>query len=385
MSTARPSSLARFRLPLSIVAAGVAALAMSVTTTGAAAGVGSAAAATPTPSAPSPSGSAPSPSVSAPNTSPFPPGAPTDLTATQITSTSVTLSWTAATPGCCPVAGYEITYNEAFNDIIYIQNVGDVTTVTITNGIRPTGQYRFWIAARDVVGHRSSSSSTLTVVTPVANTGDTTPPPGPHSLTAGDVTATTVQLSWTAPADTSDVAGYQVYSFDGLFVSTLLGTTSDTTFTAPIVSGPMRSYYVRARDAAGNLSVASNTVRVNPTSASPSTPGSPSPAPLACRVTYTSQSQWTNGFVAGITLANTGTTAIDGWTLSYTFGGDQQITGSWGASTSQTGATVTMRNAAWNAVVQPGASVSFGIQGMWQASNAPPTAFTVNGVACASG
>jgi hypothetical protein len=377
MTAVNPSPLRRFRLHVLVAAAaGAAALAVTVGMTGAQAGVAPATTGTPTPP--------PAPSGSTPNTSPFPPGAPTNLAATQVTTTSVTLTWTASTPGCCAVAGYDVSYLQAFNDVIWGQTAGNATTVTITANIRSGTEYRFSVSARDDLGHRSAASS-VAVVTPVSNTGDTTPPPAPGNLTTGSTTGAAAALSWTAPADTSDVAGYNVYGFDGWFVSTLLGTTTGTTFNAPGVSGPMPQYYVRSRDAAGNVSLASNTVRAPLGGSPPGPSSSPSTNPLACRVTYTSQAQWTRGFVAGITIANTGEAAINGWTLTYTFGGDQQITGSWSATVSQSGAAVTARNASWNAVVQPGASVSFGIQGMWGASNAPPTAFAVNGVPCATG
>lgn len=373
MTAANPSPLRRFRLHLSIAAAAAAAiLTVMVGMTGAQAGAAPAAA-TPTPTAPTPS-----PGSSTPNTSPFPPSAPTDLSATPVTSTSVTLTWTASTPGCCAIDGYDIDYMQAFDDVVRRQTVGNVTTVTITNGILPTRQYRFSVSARDGLGHHSTSTS-ITVMIPASDTGDTTPPPAPRSLTAASPANGRVQLSWTPPADTSDVVGYNVYGFDGWFASTLLGTTAGTSFDAPGVSGPLPQYYVRSRDAAGNLSLASNTVRaIAPTS------GSPSTNPPSCRVTYTSQAQWTSGFVAGVTIANTGQAPTNGWTLTFTFGGDQRITGSWGAVVSQSGAVVTASNAAWNATIQPGASVSFGIQGIWGASNAAPTAFSLNGAACAT-
>lgn len=361
----------RLSLPLPVaVAAAAATLALMAATTGARAAA--APAATP----------APSPSGSTPNTSPAPPGAPTGLAATQVTTTSVTLTWAAATPGCCPVEGYDITYLQAFNDIIWTHAVGNVTTVTITANIRPATEYRFSVSARDVAGHRSAGAS-ISVVTPVTDTGDTTPPPRPSNLTASGTTGGRTLLSWMPPADTSDVAGYNVYGFDGWFVSTLLGTTTATTFEAPGVTGPLPQYYVRARDAAGNISLASNTVPA-PTSSSPPGPSSsPSSRPPLCLVSYTNQAQWIRGFVAGITVTNTGSTAVDGWTVTFAFGGDQQVTGYWGAVVSQSGTAVTASNAPWNAVIQPGASVSFGLQGIWAASNAPPTAFSLNGDACA--
>ena len=43
-----------------------------------------------------------------------------------------------------------------------------------------------------------------------------------------------------------------------------------------------------------------------------------------CQVTYATQSQWAGGFVAGVTIANTGSSPISGWTLKFTFPGDQE-------------------------------------------------------------
>jgi Cellulose binding domain/Fibronectin type III domain len=386
MPAVRPSSLRRFRLHLSIAAAAAAAtLTAMIGMAGAGAAAPQAAADTPTPS--TPGNSTPAPGGSTPNTSPFPPGAPTNLTATQVTGTSVTLSWTASTPGCCAIAGYDITYLQAFNDVIWSQSIGNVTTVTITANIRSGVEYRFWVSARDVVGHRSNSSGSIAVVTPVASTGDTTPPPAPGNLTATAAVGG-AELSWTAPADASDVVGYNVYGFDGWFSSTLLGTTTGTTFRAPGVSGPMPQYYVRSRDAAGNISVASNTARA-PTSSSPPGPSnsspSPSTAPLSCRVTYTNQAQWSNGFVAGITITNTGQTVINGWELTFDLPGNVVITGYWGGTASQVGTAVTIRNPPWAAIIQPGASVSVGIQGMYSGTLAMPTNFRLNGVPCGTG
>lgn len=382
----RPSSLRRFRLHISIAAAAAAAtLTAMIGMTGAGAVAPQAAAETPTPVLSSPPAS--SPTASLPNISPFPPGAPTNLTATQVTGVSVTLSWTASTMGCCAIAGYDITYLQAFNDVIWSQSTGNVTTVTITANIRSGVEYRFSVSARDVVGHRSNSSGTISVVTPVASTGDTTPPPAPRNLTATAVVGG-ADLSWTAPADSSDVVGYNVYGFDGWFVSTLLGTTTGTTFRAPGVSGPMPQYYVRSRDAAGNISVASNTARATTTSSPPgpsSSSPSPSTSPLSCRVTYTNQSQWSNGFVAGITITNTGQTVINGWELTFTLPGNVVITGYWGGTASQTGTAVVIRNPPWAAIIQPGANVSVGIQGMYSGTLALPTNFALNGVPCSTG
>ncbi|MEK8107218.1 fibronectin type III domain-containing protein [Micromonospora sp. M12] len=104
-----------------------------------------------------------------------PPSAPTSLTASEVRTGSVTLTWTAATPGCCAITGYDITYYQAFDDVVLSTSVGAVTTTTITGSLRPGRQYSFRVAALDSLGNRSVSTDALTVVTPVTDTGpDTT-------------------------------------------------------------------------------------------------------------------------------------------------------------------------------------------------------------------
>ncbi|HKS98658.1 MAG TPA: cellulose binding domain-containing protein [Rugosimonospora sp.] len=116
--------------------------------------------------------------------------------------------------------------------------------------------------------------------------------------------------------------------------------------------------------------------------ASPSpTAAATNPGGEACRVTYAPQ-QWQGGFTANVTVANTGTGALNGWTLTFAFPGSQQITSAWNATVSQSGAAVTARSLAFNGTLAPGASTSFGFQGTWSSSNPSPTSFSVNGSAC---
>jgi hypothetical protein len=104
----------------------------------------------------------------------------------------------------------------------------------------------------------------------------------------------------------------------------------------------------------------------------------------ACHVAYSTQSQWAGGFTASVTLTNTGTTAWTGWTLGFTYPGDQRVTSSWNTGTrTQSGPSVTATNASYNGAVPAAASTSFGVQGTWTSSDAPPTSFTVNGAVCA--
>jgi endoglucanase len=122
-----------------------------------------------------------------------------------------------------------------------------------------------------------------------------------------------------------------------------------------------------------------------PPSPSPSRTTSPSPTGGSggpCHVTYGRQSEWPSGFVAQVAIADTGTAPIVGWTLTFRFGGDQVITNAWNATASQSGSAVTLTSLSYNGTIAPGQSTSVGFQGTWSASDASPTSFSVNGVAC---
>lgn len=105
------------------------------------------------------------------------------------------------------------------------------------------------------------------------------------------------------------------------------------------------------------------------------------PQPNACHVTYTPDT-WQGGFTANIVIANTGSSAISNWTLTFAFPGDQQITNAWNATIAQSGTTIVAANMAYNATITPGGSQSFGFQGTWTTNNTPPSAFTINGAPC---
>jgi poly(hydroxyalkanoate) depolymerase family esterase len=120
-----------------------------------------------------------------------------------------------------------------------------------------------------------------------------------------------------------------------------------------------------------------------PTSPPPTSPPPTSPPPGGtCHVTYTKSSEWAGGFVANVTINNTGTSTINGWKLTFTFPGDQKITSGWNATVTQSGEGVTATNASYDATIAPGGNTSAGLQGTWTSSDSAPTSFSVNGTAC---
>jgi len=113
-------------------------------------------------------------------------------------------------------------------------------------------------------------------------------------------------------------------------------------------------------------------------------PPPPPPPQGTCRVGYVPNT-WPDGFTANLTITNTGTATINGWTLTFAFSGNQQITNRWNAETTQNGPNITARNVGHNAVIPPGGNQSFGFQGTYSGTNASPTAFALNGTACTVG
>lgn len=77
-----------------------------------------------------------------------------------------------------------------------------------------------------------------------------------------------------------------------------------------------------------------------------------------CPVTYTIVNSWPGGFQAGISITNTGTTPINGWTLEWTFSGNQQISQLWGGNVSSQGETITVTSLSWDASIPAGGTMS---------------------------
>jgi chitodextrinase len=93
--------------------------------------------------------------------------------------------------------------------------------------------------------------------------GDTQAPTAPTSLTSPGKTSTSVTLSWNPSTDNVGVTGYRIYRG-----GTSVATASATTFTdTGLSAGTSYSYAVRAFDAAGNESAASNSLTVTTDSA----------------------------------------------------------------------------------------------------------------------
>jgi len=193
--------------------------------------------------------------------------------------------------------------------------------------------------------------------------GDTTAPSVPSNLAVTGVTSSSASLSWSQSTDNVGVAGYRVYRN-----GTQVGTTAGTTFTDTGLSASTRyTYTVAAFDAAGNVS--SQSLGVNATTSAGSGGGGGS----GCTATYAVASQWSTGFTANVTVANNGSTTSNGWKVTWTWSGSQQITNAWNGVESHSGQSETVTNAGYNGAIAPGGTTSFGFQANSSGSNAAPT------------
>ncbi|HEX3787197.1 MAG TPA: PHB depolymerase family esterase [Pseudonocardiaceae bacterium] len=108
---------------------------------------------------------------------------------------------------------------------------------------------------------------------------------------------------------------------------------------------------------------------------------SPPPSSGACRVTDVI-SAWNTGLTAAITVTNTGSATINGWSLVFTLPSGQTITSGWNATYAPASGRVTATNASYNAAIAPGTSVSIGFQANQTGNAGAPPSFTLNSAAC---
>ncbi|MCG5466120.1 glycoside hydrolase family 9 protein [Micromonospora sp. NPDC053740] len=301
-------------------------------------------------------------------TAPTVPGTPV---ASNLGPRTVTLTWAPSTDsGGSGLAGYDVREVQVNSDTVLVRPVTG-TTLTITT-LLPATSYEFTVVARDGAGNTSAASPKLTVTTPPAGTADTTAPSTPGTPVASAVTATGLTLAWTPSTDNVGVTGYRVYREAGA-TDVLVGSPTGTTqAVSGLTASTAYQFYVVAVDAAGNTSAASTPVAV--TTAAPPVGGT-------CTVGYAT-TDWGGGFTANVSITNTGTTAINGWTVRFSFPGGQSVSQGWSATISQSGAAVTATNLSYNGTIAAGASVSFGFNGTYSGANPKPTAFTVNNTPC---
>jgi len=180
------------------------------------------------------------------------PTAPTNLTVSNPTTSSLTLSWNAATDNVA-VTSYDIYKDGNLS--------GNTSNTTYTfNNLPSNTTFQFYVIAKDIANNQSPQSNTVSGST----LEDTQAPSVPSNVIASSQTDSSFKIVWDAATDDTGVVGYDIY-LDGILTSTtqnteytFTGLTASTTYTVTIT----------AKDAANNISAQSTPIEVTTTDGS---------------------------------------------------------------------------------------------------------------------
>ena len=107
----------------------------------------------------------------------------------------------------------------------------------------------------------------------------------------------------------------------------------------------------------------------------------PTPTPTAtstsspagsCQVSWSVVNSWSGGFQLGFTVTNSGKAATVGWSTSFAWPGAQTVSQIWNATSTQSGAAVSVTSASYDGAIPAGGSTTFGLLG----TGSPPSALS---------
>jgi chitodextrinase len=199
------------------------------------------------------------------------PTAPTGVTATAGSASTVHVMWSAATDDRA-VTGYTV-----FSEGRRVKDLPATTLMTDIVGLAPATSHRFTVRARDAAGNASPPSATVTATTLRAAAEDRTPPTTPTALRATPDGSRAVTLRWSPARDDTRVTAYDVYQAD-IRIHTVPGTATSARVDG-LRPGTAYAFTVRARDAAENSSPDSAPADLT-TAASPGAPPNTAPTRL---------------------------------------------------------------------------------------------------------
>ena len=186
------------------------------------------------------------------------PTAPTGLESTATGTSTVDLSWLAATDDT-GVTGYNV-----YKDGVLEATLGAVLFYQVT-GLTPQSSYNFTVTSLDAANNESTASGAVTITTNVV--ADTQAPTAPTGLTSTVTGTTTADLSWLAATDNTGVTGYNIYKDDVL--ETTLGAVLSYQITG-LTPGNSYSFTVTGLDAANNESALSTRLSLTTLTEDPS-------------------------------------------------------------------------------------------------------------------
>jgi endoglucanase len=99
-------------------------------------------------------------------------------------------------------------------------------------------------------------------------------------------------------------------------------------------------------------------------------------ATSSCAAAYSVQTDWGSGFTASLVITDNGTAAITGWTVTYSYAGNQALSSGWNGAWTQSGKTVTVANESYNGALAPGATTAAVANFTYSGANAAPASVT---------
>jgi titin len=238
------------------------------------------------------------------------PNTPTSLTASDISSTSIKLTWVIpASNNGPPVTGYKIEFKkDSGSYTTLVENTGSTITTYTHSGLTTNSKYTYKISAKNSVGFSPTSNEAFT--TPKSTSSPPTEniaPNPPKSLTAESAGPTQIFLSWKEPTPNNGpaITGYKIEyktTTGDYTVITTTGITTSYTHTG-LTTGSQYSYRVFAINSAGT-SIASNVVSAKPSQTLvPTNLIADDISPTEILLTWTAPSQTFYGTISGYTIS----------------------------------------------------------------------------------
>lgn len=242
---------------------------------------------------------------------------PPDVTvsASNVTSNGVRLTWTANTAP-------DFKDYRVYNGATLLATLTNTTLYDVT-GLTAGTAYTFYVKSRDAANNESSPGGSASVTT--AAGADTTPPVDVTNLASSSTTQTGCTLTWQA-STSSDVKDYQVYNGATLLVTVTTLSYNVTGLTA----GNVYTFKVVTRDTSNN---ASTGVTLDVTTAAPDTTP---PEPVTSLATGTIAQNSIQ-----VTWVGSVATDLDRYEVAYSTDGTTFTVASAAVNSSSTSYTVT--------------------------------------------
>lgn len=193
----------------------------------------------------------------------------TNLTKGTASTITITPTWTGTTYAEGYAVWIDLNDDKDFADageLVWSKAASSTTPATgsftvptsataSTTRMRVSMKYNGIPTSCEAISYGEVEDYTVSLIT---GTSDTQSPTAPTSLAASGTTSTTTNLSWIAATDNVGVTGYDVYQG-----TTLKSTVTGNTYAViGLTASTAYTFYVVAKDAAGNVSASSNLANV---------------------------------------------------------------------------------------------------------------------------